>query len=124
MNTFKTTIGKNAVIVNDNLKGFDLYKKASSNVEYFAIHKPGKQFFIQFNNGTCFVYSDVLNAVLIEAPNAESIGKFYHANIRGRFGEQKVDDRCIRTDLGEIEDDDETYSGDENVDDFLRDSMD
>lgn len=124
MNTFKTTIDRKQVIVSDDLKGFDLYKRSSTNVDYFAINVHEKKIFFQFNSGQCYVYKEVLVAVLQEAVKAERIGKFFYANIKGRYEDEKLDDRCIRTDLREIDDEDETYSGDENVDDFLRDSMD
>lgn len=104
MKTFQATIGKSPVIVNDNLKNFTLFKKASSNIDYFATNKSSKQFFVQFNNGKCFLHSDLLAAVLDGAEKAESIGKYYHANIKGTES-VAIEDRCIRPDLGDDDDD-------------------
>lgn len=104
MNTFKTTIAGKPVICDINLQGFDLHKKASTNVDYFGIHKAAGQLFIQFNNGKCYVYSGVDENTLQDAVEAESIGKYYYAQVKGKFAEQHVTNRAIQPDVEEEDD--------------------
>lgn len=95
---FKATIDGQAVICDSNLTAFDIYKRASTYVAYFAISKEQSLMFFQFNNGKCFLYRDVPAEVLDEAITVESIGKFYHATIKGKYEDQPVKDNCVAQD--------------------------
>lgn len=128
MNTFKTTIDGKKVIADHNLAGFTLFKRASSYVDYFGISNGNPnpdakvgQIFFQFNNGTCFVFSEVPVQVLSNAIESDSIGKFYHAEIKGKYESQQVSigKPAIMPDVDDDEDiednndtDDPAYFGD------------
>jgi hypothetical protein len=105
MTNFKTTINRTAVVCDGLLADFEILKKASSNVDYFAIRRETSQLFIQFSNGKCFVYEAVPTEVLEGAKDAESIGRFYHANIKGKYAEAEVGNRLVVVDLEDDEDD-------------------
>jgi hypothetical protein len=111
---FKTTIAGKPVICDANLQGFDLHKTASTNVDYFAINKGAKQLFIQFNSGKGYIYLEVDENTLQDAIDAPSIGKYYYAQIKGKFTEQFVADRAIRPDV-QVEED---YEEDEDIADL------
>lgn len=96
---FKAVIGGKPVICNPVLEGFELLKKASSNVDYFGISRSTGQLFIQFNNGTCFLYSGVPIETLEAAKEAESIGKFFHSAIKNKLAiDEPIADLCIKPD--------------------------
>jgi len=90
MTTTTKTVNGKAVIVDKQLEDFELLKKASTNVDYFGIRRETSQLFIQFTNGRCFMYSEVPIEILEEAKNAESIGKFYHKNIKGQYTDEPI----------------------------------
>lgn len=92
--TTKTVNGL-SVTVDGNLADFEIIKKASNNIDYFAICRKMSNLFIQFSNGTCFMYANVPPEVLEQAKEAESIGKFFHASIKGKYQDQAVGSNLI-----------------------------
>jgi hypothetical protein len=72
-----------------------LLKKNSTNVDYFGIRRETSQLFIQFSNGTCFMYANVPTEVLEEAKNAPSIGKFFHQSIKWQYEDEAVGSNLI-----------------------------
>jgi KTSC domain len=108
--TFETTVNGKTVTCDPNLKGFKIFKKQSSFINYFATHhvnKDGGDLFIQFNDGNCAVFFAVPKEVLDLSETSESIGKFYHAFIKGKYPEQSVGDNCIVEKVEPVEDDED-----------------
>lgn len=99
----KITINNQSVVCNPVLADFEILKKASSNVDYFAIRRETSQFFIQFSNGKCLMYEGVPVEVLEEAKEAESIGKFHHAKIKTYTAEEIGSRLIVIDDLAEDE---------------------
>lgn len=93
--TIERTVNGEIVTADQNLQEFEIIKKASSNVDYFAICRKTSNLFIQFSNGTCFLYHSVPPEVLEQAKEAESIGKFFHASIKGKYQDQAVGSNLI-----------------------------
>lgn len=110
---FKAVINKLPVLVDSNLQSFELFKKPSSNVDYFAIDKAAGQLFIQFLNGKCYLYLDVDEETLKDAVESESIGKFFYARIKSKFADQPVGDRCI---VPDDQDEEEDLEGEDDFD--------
>lgn len=119
--TFTTQVNGVTVTCHPALKGFKIFKKESSNVDYFGTYPEDKdncgQLFMQFLTGKCYVYSNVPKEVLDLAESADSIGKYYYAFIKGKFPEMVVDDHCI---VAQKEprflDEDDDWDADEDLD--------
>lgn len=119
--TFTIQVNGTTVTCHPNLKGFKIFKKDSSNVDYFGTYPEDKdncgQLFMQFMTGKGYVYSNVPKEVLDLAESAPSIGKYYYAFIKGKYPEMAVDDHCITAhkEAGFVEDeDDEDWDPDED----------
>ena len=63
--------------VDGMLDGFNIHQKPSSNVEYFGDN--GNEIFIQFKNGSCYIYKGILKEHIQQMYEADSIGKFISA---------------------------------------------
>lgn len=100
-----TTISGTAVIVNPILAEFELAKKNSTYVHYLGIRRETSQLFLQYNNGTCFMFNAVPPEKLEAATVAESIGKFFHSDLKGKFETEELDHNCIT--IAPPEEDDE-----------------
>jgi hypothetical protein len=61
--------------IDEQLQGFNLMQKPSSNVDYYGTNGTDTVF-IQFKNGVSYLYSNVSKEHITEMLNAESIGKF------------------------------------------------
>lgn len=107
MKPFKQTLNNQPVLVNHLLEGWTIYHRQSSYVAYIAVNPGGDSLFIQFNNGTCFIYPGLPIDLIKEAIAAESIGKFFHAQLKGKYEGEAVESHCIQPD--EEEDEDEGY---------------
>lgn len=97
--TFIQVVNGKTVNCNPNLKGFKIFKKDSSNVDYFGTYQSDSdqtsQLFIQFLTGKCYVYMNIPQETLDVVAEAESIGNAFYKFIKGKFKEMEVDDRCI-----------------------------
>lgn len=102
--TFTQVVNGQTVNCNPNLKGFKIFKKASSNVDYYGTYKADSdqtsQLFIQFLTGKCYVYMNIPKETLDVVAEADSIGKAFYKFIKGKFikgkfKEMEVDDHCI-----------------------------
>lgn len=62
----------------------------SSNIESIGWDEVDEELFITFNSGSTYVYSEVPKEVFDSMMNAESKGKFFHANIKGKYSYDKV----------------------------------
>lgn len=76
-----TTIGNNKVNVPEELAGYELHQKQSSQVEFFGIHKLNKSLYVQFKNGGGYVYPNCSEELLTKAVNADSIGSFVRTEL-------------------------------------------
>jgi hypothetical protein len=70
----KLTINNQPVTVVELLKDFEIITKDSSNVDYYGTD--GTNVFIQFKNGSSYLYSNVTPADIEAMKQAESIGRF------------------------------------------------
>ncbi len=60
----------------------------SSNIReigHTAIDGEKGELYLRFNNGSLFSYTDVPEDVYQQLRIADSVGKFYHSEIRGKF---------------------------------------
>jgi len=93
--TFTSKINGQPVVCNSNLIDFELLKKQSTLIDYYGICRQTSQLFIQFNNGKSFVFLAVPPEVLETAKTIDSIGKYYHSDIKGKYEDIAVEDNCI-----------------------------
>src|SRR5260221_3570662 len=77
---------------NDLLDAFELFQKKSSNVAFYGFC--GCQLFVQFHNGSCYMY-ELTHEAVSDCINAESIGKFISNQVVSRFPSQKVESKLI-----------------------------
>lgn len=101
----KTTINSKSVLVNDALKDFTLYQKASTYIDYIGV-KGDNSLFIQFCNGICFTYPDLPIDLIKSALEAESIGKWFHGTLKGKYEGEQLESHCIQPEPEEEEADD------------------
>jgi hypothetical protein len=45
---------------------------------------------VEFNNGAVWQYYEVPESVYFDMLNSGSLGKFFHSNIKGQYGESQV----------------------------------
>ncbi|MXV16859.1 KTSC domain-containing protein [Hufsiella ginkgonis] len=89
------TINDREVIIDARVTDFKIGQKPSSNVDYFGTKMGAKQLFVQFKNGSSYIYSDVDEHKLISIHAADSVGKFFSKEIAGKFSHVKVLERLI-----------------------------
>ena len=106
MPQLKQTINNKPVLVSDVLQDYTIYHRNSTFVAYIAV-KGDNSLFIQFCNGTCFIYPDLPVDLIKSALEAESVGKWFHANLKGQYEGEQLESDCIQLDILEDEDDDE-----------------
>lgn len=68
----------------------ELVEPESSNVKRYGYRSDGT-FTIEFKNGTKGTHEGVPRETFLEMGRAESAGKFYHANIKGKFPWSKIE---------------------------------
>lgn len=115
--TFTTQVNGHTVTCHPNLKGFKIFKKESSNIDYLGTDHENYQLFIQFLTGKCYLFMHIPKEVLDLAESAPSIGKYFYAFIKGKYPEMAVDDHCItaQKDARFVEEeDDEDWDPDED----------
>jgi len=66
----------------------EMIKVESSNIE--SVGWLNGELYIAFNSGTTYVYFDVPEKVFKDMLDAPSQGKFFHANIRGKYDYDKA----------------------------------
>jgi hypothetical protein len=81
--------------VDDLLADFDIIEKPSSNVAFVATNIATRQLYVQFKNGSGYMYSDVDLDLLSFIPAAESIGKFISSHVVKKFPSVKLDKQLI-----------------------------
>jgi hypothetical protein len=70
----KIVVNNQPVTVDELLTGYEILCKPSSNVEYYGTN--GLNVFIQFKNGSTYIYLNVSDRDIADMRKAESIGKF------------------------------------------------
>lgn len=84
------TLQSGTYAVDDILHGFEIMEKPSSNVAFTAINIFENQLYVQFKNGSGYMYSEVDVNTLREAETCESIGKFISSMVVKRYVGQKL----------------------------------
>ena len=82
--------------VNDRIAEFTINQKASSNVDFFGTDLINDKLFIQFKNGSSYIYSGVNADTIKLAHSAESIGKFVVSQVVGKFESEKIAERLVK----------------------------
>lgn len=81
------------------IEGFSIQKKSSTNIEYFGSNYATGQMFFQFRNGTTYKYNGVPVDVMRASASCDSIGKFFHAMIKGQFESEGIGERLVREEV-------------------------
>lgn len=81
--------------VDDILQGFDIIERPSSNVAFVGTIMITNQMYVQFKNGSGYMYSEVDLDTLSFVPVAESIGKFISLKVIKLFPSKKADKALI-----------------------------
>ena len=63
----------------------------SSNMSKLIYYPETEKLLITFKGENVYEYDDVENGRFVDMICAESIGKFFHANIKGRYGCRKLE---------------------------------
>ncbi len=66
-----------------------MFKVDSSNINSVGYDTKTRKLRIKFNNKTVHDYIDVAPELFNDLMDADSIGKFFHANIRNKFKGEK-----------------------------------
>lgn len=61
----------------------------SSNIDRVGHHDD--TLFIAFHHGGVYAYAAVPHSIFVSLLEAESVGKFFHAEIKGKYEYQKLD---------------------------------
>jgi len=64
--------------------------RSSSNIRGYSYNEQEKTLDIQFNNGGTYRYKDVPQELYEGFNQAESLGRFLHANIKNKFETVKL----------------------------------
>lgn len=95
MSTIKTQVGGAILAVDEQLKDWAIIKPNSTMIAYIAVNSPEKKLFIQWQNGTGNIYTDVPMLTLTGIVTAPSSGKFFHAYVKDKFDTEKVEKPLI-----------------------------
>lgn len=68
----------------------DQQRVTSENIDMVG-HDGGSTLFIRFVKGTCYLYEDCPHSVYESLTKAESVGKFFHQFVRGKYPTHKLD---------------------------------
>ncbi|WP_166664839.1 KTSC domain-containing protein [Pedobacter metabolipauper] len=93
MRTITLTSGTYAV--DPILDGFDIIEKPSSNVAFVGTDMLAGKMYVQFKNGSGYIYSEVDADTLSFVPIAESIGKFISSKVVKHFPSVKQENALI-----------------------------
>lgn len=81
--------------VDDILQGFDIIEKPSSNVAFVGTCLITHQMYVQFKNGSGYMYSEVDFDTLSAVPAVDSIGKFISSQVVKKFANEKMEKPLI-----------------------------
>lgn len=79
------------VEASQELINFQLFKKPSSNVDFFGINYAEEKLFVQFIHGGSYLHQHMDSDLLQGCESAESIGSYYSKYIRNKGGAVKVE---------------------------------
>lgn len=93
----KVIINGTSYLVDEMYESFEFHQKPSSNVAFFGFNKQN-WFFIQFQNGGAYMYDNVPREIIDGALTADSIGKYYRAEIASKFTSTKLINKVVNID--------------------------
>lgn len=70
----------------------EMIKVKSSNIAAVAYDGEAELLRVQFNNGSVYEYSNVPEQTAQDFVKAESVGKYFHARIKGNFKFRKLEE--------------------------------
>ena len=82
-------------VIDQTLHGFDIFKKPSSNIEYYGTN--GKDVFVQFQSGISYIYENVPQETSEEMQKAESIGSFIFKHLAKKFSFKKFESKLVNS---------------------------
>lgn len=89
------TLSSGTYAVDPILDGFEIFEKPSSNVAFVGTDMLADKMYVQFKNGSGFMYSEVSADVMSFVPQAESIGKFISSQVVKHFPSEKQEKALI-----------------------------
>lgn len=89
------TLPSGTYAVDSILDGFDIIEKPSSNVAFVGTSMLEHKIYVQFKNGSGYMYSEVDFDTLSFIPIAESIGKFISSKVVKHFPSEKQERTLI-----------------------------
>jgi len=92
----KVNLPSGTYAVDDVLQGFDIIEKPSSNVAFVATCMITNRMYVQFKNGSGYMYSEVDLDTLSAVSAVDSIGKFISSKVVGKFQSAKMDKQLIQ----------------------------
>jgi hypothetical protein len=92
----KVILPSGTYAVDDVLQGFDIIEKPSSNVAFVATCMITNQMYVQFKNGSGYMYSEVDLDTLSAVSAVDSIGKFISSQVVKKFPSEKMEATLIR----------------------------
>lgn len=99
----KVTLPSGTYAVDDALQGFDIIEKPSSNVAFVATCMITNRMYVQFKNGSGYMYSEVDLDTLSAVSAVDSIGKFISSKVVKHFPSEKLDHSLIMPAIDESE---------------------
>lgn len=88
----KIVVNNQPCTVDEILKDYEILSKESSNVDYYGTD--GKNVFIQFKNGSSYLYLNVTPVDIEDMKMAESIGRFISV-LSKSYQYTKVENRLV-----------------------------
>lgn len=98
----KVTLPSGTYAVDDALQGFDIIEKPSSNVAFVATCMITLQMYVQFKNGSGYMYSEVDLDTLSAVSAVDSIGKFISSQVVKHFPSEKMEKSLITFDATDM----------------------
>jgi hypothetical protein len=92
----KITLQSGTYAVDDVLQGLDIIEKPSSNVAFVATCMITNQMYVQFKNGSGYMYSEVDLDTLSAVNAVDSIGKFISSQVVKKFPSEKMDKPLVK----------------------------
>lgn len=93
---YKITLPSGIYAADDALQGFDIIEKPSSNVAFVATCMITNKMYVQFKNGSGYMYSEVDLDTLSAVPAVDSIGKFISSKVVKHFPSEKMEKPLIQ----------------------------
>lgn len=98
----KVILPSGTYAVDDVLQGFDIIEKPSSNVAFVATCMITNRMYVQFKNGSGYMYSEVDLDTLSAVSAVDSIGKFISSQVVKKFPSEKTGKTLIIFDAADM----------------------